>query len=1123
MYRSLKSNSAILALPIYLLMLVFAAPSYSQADAELSDKANWAVSASQNSASASLAIDALPGSRWTSRQTQRPGQTFTVNLNASHAINKITMLTKSGNASDDDHPRGYQVHLSTNGNDWGTAVATGSGNAVGTTNIEFTPQAASYIRITQTGSDGDHWWSIHDLKIFETTSVIPAAIAVDRSAWVTSASNNGGQAGNAIDANTITRWTTGVSQSPNQTFTVDMAQAQTIAQIEMVTKSGNISDDDHPRGYQVHLSNNGSEWGDPVASGAGSVDGITTIDLANLSARYIRITQTGSDSYHWWSIHDLNVYASDVQTNVPPTATFAFPAPNAEFSIGEDIAVTVNASDADGSVSNVRLYIDDVFIRQENVIPYEWDSSLARDAQLANLSVGTYELRAQVTDNEGQIANITTSFSVGGTPVTGCSVSGDQQQWHRVVLSCEGPQGSEADDGTFTDNRFNVTFSNGARSMIVPGHFAADGGAADNGASTGNLWRAYFSPPQTGDWNYSVSFRSGSNIAVNTGANAGTPVSGIDGASGSFNVSGAGTPGRDMRTRGLLEHLDGERYMRFAGDDSVFIQGGMDSPENIFGYDEFDDTVKFSDASSCKGILHSFDPHEADWQTGDPTWGSNRGQSLIGLVNYIASKGVNSAYIMMNTVRGDGCDAHPWSSYNADGTVKSFDVSKLDQWERVLGHMTAKGILIHVMTQETENDQLLNGGDLGLERQLYYRELISRFGHHPALQWNLGEENTNTAAQETDFANFIRATDPYDHPIYMHTFPGQHSTKYEPLLGLESFDGPTLQYGAIPDSATAGVYGDTLSWINQSTNAGKPWVVTVTEASGNNAPTPFSDVTSRQRVFWMWSNVMAGGGGFEWYLKNNGSGHAYDLAVEDLREFDQHWEQSGHVVRFFRDVLQQDNGIDLQDLSSDNTVVNSGSAWVLSQTGQNYVVFLHSGGSVNVDLAGNGAYEVLWFNPRTGQSSDGGIVQSGGSLTPPSNVSEDWAVLLTLNPDLSNLHPDIVRLADIPLSDITQTPGANWADSYSVGDRCYCATTFDHNIGPIVVDTDIGPMTVFEACELLGEGPFPGGEGRPVYNDVQCGNGPANDAGDEDFCPGRVDLQKTGCTHIGPTWNFTAE
>ncbi|MEM6532487.1 MAG: hypothetical protein AAF654_07675 [Myxococcota bacterium] len=105
------------------------------------------------------------------------------------------------------------------------------------------------------------------------------------------------------------------------------------------------------------------------------------------------------------------------------------------------------------------------------------------------------------------------------------------------------------------------------------------------------------------------------------------------------------------------------------------------------------------------------------------------------------------------------------------------------------------------------------------------------------------------------------------------------------------------------------------------------------------------------------------------------------------------------------------------------------------------------------------------------------------------------------------------------LDEVERAPGGmSWADSYSVDGRCYCATTFDHNIGPVMVDTPEGARTVMEVCNDLGPGPGVGD--NPIYNDVQCGNGPANDAGDEDWCPGRVDEGEAGCCIVGPRWQF---
>ncbi|MEM6990613.1 MAG: hypothetical protein AAF721_08955 [Myxococcota bacterium] len=98
-------------------------------------------------------------------------------------------------------------------------------------------------------------------------------------------------------------------------------------------------------------------------------------------------------------------------------------------------------------------------------------------------------------------------------------------------------------------------------------------------------------------------------------------------------------------------------------------------------------------------------------------------------------------------------------------------------------------------------------------------------------------------------------------------------------------------------------------------------------------------------------------------------------------------------------------------------------------------------------------------------------------------------------------------------------PGNNWGDSYSADGRCYCDSTFDHAIGEIEIDTPVGTRTVLQICEAIGAGP--GSAGNPVYNDIQCGNGPANDAGDEDWCPGRVDQGEAGCCIVGPTWDLS--
>ncbi len=126
-------------------------------------------------------------------------------------------------------------------------------------------------------------------------------------------------------------------------------------------------------------------------------------------------------------------------------------------------------------------------------------------------------------------------------PTSGsCSVNGSKRRWHRVEVLCDGPQASESSESTFTDYRMTVEFKNGSRTLKVPGHFAANGNAANSGATSGSKWRAYFMPPTTGPWNYRVLMVSSNDVAINH-AN-GSAVGGIDGRSGSFNDAGANSP-----------------------------------------------------------------------------------------------------------------------------------------------------------------------------------------------------------------------------------------------------------------------------------------------------------------------------------------------------------------------------------------------------------------------------------------------------------------------------------------------------------------------------------------------------------------------------------------------------
>ena len=98
-------------------------------------------------------------------------------------------------------------------------------------------------------------------------------------------------------------------------------------------------------------------------------------------------------------------------------------------------------------------------------------------------------------------------------------------------------------------------------------------------------------------------------------------------------------------------------------------------------------------------------------------------------------------------------------------------------------------------------------------------------------------------------------------------------------------------------------------------------------------------------------------------------------------------------------------------------------------------------------------------------------------------------------------------------------PLTSWFDSYSANGQCYCASNFNNGLGDYIVSTPAWDKTVKTICDKIWKWPW--AEWNPIYNDIQCGNWPANKVWAEEVtCSGRVDIWTTGCSQKWPTWNL---
>ncbi|AWB66288.1 hypothetical protein C2869_07515 [Saccharobesus litoralis] len=594
-------------------------------------------------------------------------------------------------------------------------------------------------------------------------------------------------------------------------------------------------------------------------------------------------------------------------------------------------------------------------------------------------------------------------------------IFGELKQWHAVGIALDGPFAYEQDlnPNPFVDYRMQVTFSHesGVPTFNVPGYFAADGNAAESSADSGNKWHAMLSPDKAGKWFYQISFVKGEDAAINP--QSGTALTPYHGQSGYFHVHPSDKTGRDFRSKGRLQYIGGH-YLRFAGSGEYFIKAGPDAPETFLAYTDFDNTLGMKPNLPLK----TWQPHAQDAKPTDPTWQKGKGKNILGAINYLADVGANAFSFLTYNAAGDGDNVWPYVERNGK---LHFDVSKLAQWDRVFSHAQNQGIFLHFKLQENESDdnrrgaakkpanipESLDGGLLGTERKLYLREIIARYSHHLALNWNLGEENTQSYSEQRDMAAYIANLDPYNHLRVIHSFPSQQKAVYLNLLGSQSD-----VMGASLQNHWNSAHEKTLFWLEQSRAAGKAWVVANDEQNPAGLGVPpdpgykgfdgwaihnknrynLHDIRKRT----LWGNIMAGGAGVEYYFGYRLAEN--DLKAQDLRSRHLSWRYAAHAVDFF-----QQHKIPVQRMRNQNHLLVKGQSkpYVLAADNEVYLVYLPVGGNSQLDLSqANGNFSLSWYNPRTGgkliQTSlkrlkAGTVVDLGN---PPKDDKEDWLAVI---------------------------------------------------------------------------------------------------------------------------------
>ena len=555
-------------------------------------------------------------------------------------------------------------------------------------------------------------------------------------------------------------------------------------------------------------------------------------------------------------------------------------------------------------------------------------------------------------------------------------------------------------------------------SVLVPGFFAGDG----DGGSRGDVWKIRFTPPSIpGVWRGTAVLRRGG--GVNLGSSSSTAGSAVFGRTVQILVEPPETSAPGFFGKGPVQ-ASGDGRLRH-GDRTLFVKAGVGSPENFLGYEGFDGALDGFDggppgeSGGAPDFLHTFEPHRADWNPGDPDWGGGRGRPIIGALNYLASVGANAIYVMPMNLGGDGRDTFPFLSnsggarFPADANdALSFAVQRMAEWDIVLRHAQSRGILVQFVLAEREptNIQWLGGGTSNL-RLLYLKQMVAHFGYLPGVEWTLCEENAaptaSTFAQFTpqelrNQAGWIRSWDPSGHPLSVHVDPNDLSL-YSAMINEGAagwIDCVSLQVHG-DENSTARFYGDLSEDIAQRFAAiGRRVVVNMDEPGhyqtgvgselhpGAWASTPYAGPEDRRRRV-LYDSLFSGAGllwYFGLYAENEGGG---DLTTEDFRTRGTTLRETTIARRAIEVTFQNAGFFGPNDplWTSDQAPLHPvyGDAEVLAEAGGPALIYFPSlGASASVPAGtlsplrsgapGTALFRATWINPRTG-------IQQGNAQT----------------------------------------------------------------------------------------------------------------------------------------------
>jgi NedA-like, galactose-binding domain/Glycosyl hydrolases family 16 len=363
--------------------VLFGVQQFAFADTNLALGKAVTVSSTDNTANAAgNAVDGNAGTRWSSAYSDP--QWIAVDLGSAQTITSVKLSWEAA------YGRSFRIQTSNDNSTWTDRFSTTSGTG-GTQTITIPATSARYVRVYGTQRGTIYGYSLWEFEVYGGTATGTNA-ALGRPVTVSSTDDASNAAGNAVDGNAATRWSSAYSDP--QWIAVDLGSAQTVTSVRLRWEAA------FGRSYRIQTSNDNSTWADRYTTTTGA-GGTETIAVPATSARYVRLYGTQRGTAYGYSLWEFEVYVGGTAPMTPPATTPPPPAGGPDLTGFALQRSYLFGSGAGRNTSNLSTDFNPYGIAGQAVINGEWQRYQSFNSTNHHITADRLELTA--TPNLGGI------------------------------------------------------------------------------------------------------------------------------------------------------------------------------------------------------------------------------------------------------------------------------------------------------------------------------------------------------------------------------------------------------------------------------------------------------------------------------------------------------------------------------------------------------------------------------------------------------------------------------------------------------------------------------------------------------------------------------------------------